>query len=274
MSNLFVWHTHSPLQKVSADVRFPVSRLQSLPQNRKRSASSFSLTRDLSKMSVPSLQYPSSLLCHFLFLGSCHRNRSSVMSYGQEFVLSDFPRSAPRSMISSESHGEESSPNPFAHQADNFAENQPPQGYDPAASNLLANPNEKQYSQNPFAFHNWAWEFAAWILAAVSLLSLFVVLAHFHGKPLREWQSTITPSTVVAIVSQIGQSAAIFPVSACVCQSMWLWLDRGSNLRGHHPQLTATQNFDNGSRGPLGGLVLLWKQPTSYEMASLSTFMH
>lgn len=195
------------------------------------------------------------------------------MSQGQGISLSDFPKSASRSIVSSESHGESSNPNPFAHPADNLADNQPSQGYDPAASNLLANADENQYSQNPFAFHNWAWELAAWVLAAVSLLSLFVVLAHFNGKPLREWQSSITPSTVVAIVSQVGQSAAILPVSACVCQSMWLWLDKGSNLRGHHPRLTATQNFDHGSRGPLGSLLLLWKQPTSYEMEFLSTFI-
>ena len=166
-------------------------------------------------------------------------------------------------MIFDESLGETSNPDPFAHQADSLADNRPSQGYDPAASNLLADADEKQFSQNPFAFHNWAWELAAWVLAAVSLLSLFVVLTHFNNKPLSAWQSSITPSAVVAIVSQVGQSAAILPVSACVCQSMWLWLDGGSNLRGRHPQLTATQNFDHGSRGPLGSLLLLWKQPTS-----------
>ena len=90
-------------------------------------------------------------------------------------------------MISSESYGETPNLNPFAHQADNRAENRPSPGYDPAASSLLANADEKQYSQSPFALHNWAWEFAAWVLAAVSLLTLFVVLPHTNGQSPREW---------------------------------------------------------------------------------------
>ncbi|KAL8835487.1 MAG: hypothetical protein Q9170_003289 [Blastenia crenularia] len=120
------------------------------------------------------------------------------MSQRNEYALSELSKSAPNSIISNR---ETADPNPFVCQP---VENPPSQEPDPAAGNLLSNADEKQHSPNPHAPRDWLWEFTAWLLAAASLISLFVVLVYFNDKALGEWKSSISPSAVVAIVSQIG----------------------------------------------------------------------
>lgn len=100
------------------------------------------------------------------------------MSQGHEYALSESSKFAPRSMVSNESLETPANPNPFSHPTDNLAEN-PSSHYDPAAGNLLANADQKGVSRSPLDLYFWAWEMAAWLLAAVSLITLFVVLVHF-----------------------------------------------------------------------------------------------
>lgn len=115
--------------------------------------------------------------------------------------------------------------------------------------------------------HEWTWELAAWLVAAISLVCLIIIFAVYSDKPLRQWRADITPATTVAILSQVGQTAILAPVTACICQSMWLWLDKESrvahqaNSNGHQPRLITMQTYDDGSRGPISSLLLLWKRP-------------
>lgn len=68
--------------------------------------------------------------------------------------------------------------------------------------------------------NRWGWDLTAWLLAAVSTVTLLTVIAVFANKSLRSWDSTITPAAVVAILSQFGQTAILASVTACIYQSM------------------------------------------------------
>lgn len=130
-----------------------------------------------------------------------------------------------------------------------------------------------QEGRRPFALADkyfddgWAWEILAWLLAAISLLALIIVFAIFNSKALAQWKSGIMPNTLVSVLSSIGQTAILAPVTACVSQSMWLWLNNkglAARTQNHgSPSLIDMQGFDEGSRGPLSSLFLLRKHPGS-----------
>lgn len=67
---------------------------------------------------------------------------------------------------------------------------------------------------------------------------------------------------------------------ACICQSMWLWLEsrgRATNAKKHddtYPQPIDMQEYDDASRGLNGSLLLLCKQPQSCFPASPFTIRH
>ncbi|KAL8895190.1 MAG: hypothetical protein Q9192_003788 [Flavoplaca navasiana] len=145
---------------------------------------------------------------------------------------------------------------------------QPSQPYDPASGNHLLSGEFPQHQAHREAFfREWADEWTAWLVAAISLVALVTLFAVYDEEPLRQWKADITPATAVAILSQIGQTSILAPVVACICQSMWLWLDKESrathqvNSNRGQARLTIMQKYDEGSRGPLSSLFLLWKRP-------------
>ncbi|KAL8753409.1 MAG: hypothetical protein Q9199_005070 [Rusavskia elegans] len=188
------------------------------------------------------------------------------MSERHDYALTDFTTTAAsrtissRSRISNDSFDEAPPQNPFVDQTEHRENSQPLQPYDAASGNLLSGANK------PF-LHEWTWELAAWLVAAISLVCLIIIFAVYSDEPLRQWRADITPATTVAILSQVGQTAILAPVTACICQSMWLWLDKESrvahqaNSNGHQPKLITMQTYDDGSRGPISSLLLLWKRP-------------
>lgn len=102
------------------------------------------------------------------------------------------------------------------------------QNHDPASPALLSNekvprPRLNFYDQS---FTNgWGWELLAWLLAAASLLALIAIFAGFSNKPLGDWQSRLAPNTIVSVLSQIGQTAVLVPVTSCLCKFYSLSVD-------------------------------------------------
>ena len=137
---------------------------------------------------------------------------------------------------------------------------------DPATSDLLPDKKSRRRVYDRAFVDGWGWELFAWLLAATSLIALIIVFAAFRDKALAQWKSNITPNTVVSILSQIGQTAILAPVTVCICQSGWLYLaGKGrivpSLFKHRNPQLADMQAYDDGSRGPISSLFLLWKHP-------------
>ncbi|KAL8666618.1 MAG: hypothetical protein Q9168_007445 [Polycauliona sp. 1 TL-2023] len=194
------------------------------------------------------------------------------MSGTHDYALPDYPTSTGhrtisyRSRVSNDSYEQVPSQNPFADQPENPTENLSSQPYDPAAGNyLLSNGAGQQQAQKQSLFGEWIWELVTWLIATVSLGILVIVFLVYHDKPLRQWKAGITPATTVAILSQVGQTSILAPVTACICQSMWLFLEKASqsNTRGHQPKLITMQTYDDASRGPLSSLLLLWRRPNA-----------
>ena len=146
---------------------------------------------------------------------------------------------------------------------------------DPASADSLLSTSRRDSFYVNFFTNGWGWEVAAWALVATSLVALLAVFAAYVNKPLRQWDSAVTPGAVVAVLSQVGQTAAVVPVAACICQSMWLSLAHKSGLGQRTEQvdrpsrLINMQNYFDGSRGPLGSLRLVYKHPRSYEKPPL-----
>ncbi|KAL8909371.1 MAG: hypothetical protein Q9171_005060 [Xanthocarpia ochracea] len=198
------------------------------------------------------------------------------MSGGYENELTDFSQPVDNHTVSSrsrrsiESLDETPVQDPFVDQTENLANNQPSQPYQPVSGNdLLSNGNQQYHAYGQALVREWAVEWTAWLIAAISLVALIILFAVYSDEPLRQWKADITPATAVAILSQLGQTSVLAPVTACICQSMWLWLHKESqatsraNASGNRPNLIMMQEYNHGSRGPIDSLLLLWKHPTA-----------
>ncbi|KAL8833563.1 MAG: hypothetical protein Q9176_007921 [Flavoplaca citrina] len=189
------------------------------------------------------------------------------MSAGSDYALTDFSTTAEnrtvslRSRISDESFDESPLRNPFTDQTEVLHNNQ----HNPASGNhLLSSQTQQNKAHGETFFGEWTVEWTAWLVAATSLVALIILFAIYSEKPLRQWKADITPGTAVAILSQLGQTSILAPVVACICQSMWLWLDKEShqvNTNRGQASLIMMQRYDDGSRGPISSLFLLWNRP-------------
>jgi hypothetical protein len=82
------------------------------------------------------------------------------------------------------------------------------------------------------------------------MVSILVLLLTFRDEPLYHWHSTVQISAIVAIMSQVAQSALIVSVAATIGQAKW------SRLRKKQETLEI-ERFDEAMRGPEGSLKLL-----------------
>ena len=98
----------------------------------------------------------------------------------------------------------------------------------------------------------WLWEFCGWSLSTACLMTIVGLLAHYNGKPLRDWPHSITLNSTLAILSAVSKSALMIPVAAGLGQLKWTRLRKGRKLYD-------LQRFDDASRGPLGSVSLIWR---------------
>lgn len=103
---------------------------------------------------------------------------------------------------------------------------------------------------------SWGLEFLAWLLATLILTCLIILLAVFDKKPLAAWHSRLTLNTIIAIGTQLAQSALLLPISEGISQLKWLWYSKRKPLED-------MPYFQSGSNRPISSLILLWKRRTS-----------
>jgi len=73
----------------------------------------------------------------------------------------------------------------------------------------------------PNIIREWRWELITWLLGTFTVWTLFGILLIFKDKSLDTWKSKVQITAVVALFSQLAQSALIVSVSACIGQSKW-----------------------------------------------------
>jgi len=108
----------------------------------------------------------------------------------------------------------------------------------------------------------------SWPLKALSLFGsllsmpvIVVLLFVYNNKSTFKWHG-VTLNALVALFSTIARSLFVFAVSKGLGQWKWLWF-----LRARKP-LMDFEIIDGASRGPLGGIQLLWRTKGGYARIS------
>ncbi|CAO2648636.1 Nn.00g079030.m01.CDS01 [Neocucurbitaria sp. VM-36] len=109
----------------------------------------------------------------------------------------------------------------------------------------------------------WKWELLTWLLGTASLLVILVLLLRFNDAPLSAWNLKVQITAMIAVFSQISQSAFLVPVSYCTGQLKWNWFQ--SKDRPMHD----IELFDLASRGPDGSLRLLYRMSWRLQLVTL-----
>ncbi|RII12526.1 hypothetical protein CUC08_Gglean004643 [Alternaria sp. MG1] len=107
-------------------------------------------------------------------------------------------------------------------------------------------------------FRTWIWELLALVLAIGLISAITVLLAIYDGKPAPHWGFRLNFNALLALLSTIHRAMVVAIVSQVISQRKWEWF-AGDRTR----PLADLQQFDSGSRGSFGALLLiptvLWK---------------
>lgn len=101
----------------------------------------------------------------------------------------------------------------------------------------------------------WWREIVATILSITSMGLVLVLVLNIKDTALGSWNFhfgslAIQPNTLISVLTTIGQTLMMVPVTACIGQLKWKYFRRARHL--HHMQL-----MDDASRGPWGSLLML-----------------
>ena len=108
----------------------------------------------------------------------------------------------------------------------------------------------------------WLTEILSMIIGLICIIALCVLLHQYDNTPTSQSNGffgvNITLNTLVSILSSLGKAALLHSVAECVSQLKWMWY-----LKYDRP-LADLDIFDRASRGPWGGLKLLWRINVRY----------
>ncbi|KAH7026774.1 hypothetical protein B0J12DRAFT_584876, partial [Macrophomina phaseolina] len=99
----------------------------------------------------------------------------------------------------------------------------------------------------------WFHEILALVLTVASFVTLVAVLFRYDGKPTPAWKAGMTINVFVSLMTVIFRITIMLPVEQCISQSMWISLGKESR------PLDDVIYYDAASRGPLGGLFLIFR---------------
>ncbi|KAH8711959.1 hypothetical protein GQ44DRAFT_431259 [Phaeosphaeriaceae sp. PMI808] len=134
---------------------------------------------------------------------------------------------------------------------------------DDNANNLSSSPSTTAHK--PFFLHPsmWLWEILSLVLAIIVLATIVAVLAAYDKKP-SPVVGGITLNTVVAFAATLFRICLMIPITCCIGQLTWVWLQKG------YRPLDDIFRFDMASRGPLGALRLLLELKYSFAVSIAS----
>ena len=96
----------------------------------------------------------------------------------------------------------------------------------------------------------WRWELFTWALGTLAMSLILALLCVYKDKSITSWKSKVQISVVVAIFSQLAQSALIVSVSATIGQAKWSTIqERRSTID--------VERVDEAMRGPEGSMKML-----------------
>ena len=101
-------------------------------------------------------------------------------------------------------------------------------------------------------FRSWLWELLSVLVAIGLLVAIATLLTSYDGKPAPDWGTRLNLNALLALLSTILRAMMVVIVSQIICQQKWDWY---SNK--HTRPLSDLQQFDSGSRGSFGALLLI-----------------
>lgn len=98
------------------------------------------------------------------------------------------------------------------------------------------------------------WMPELWALggSGLAFAGTVALLNVFDDRPIFDWYG-VTLNTLVSILSAAMKAALIFAISECISQWKWILFSREER------PLIDFERIDSASRGPLGGVNVLWK---------------
>ena len=105
------------------------------------------------------------------------------------------------------------------------------------------------------------------VSGSILLIGMLVgLLIRFDNTPILEWNG-VSLNVVVALIATILKSLVIFTVSDCLGQAKWIWLSWKQR------SLNDFALIDQGSRGPLGSIKMLWQPPMARSFISFGAIL-
>lgn len=98
---------------------------------------------------------------------------------------------------------------------------------------------------------SWILEILSCLGSLLSLVAIYIVLAHYNHKPSPSWPHSITLNTVISILATAFKALMLAATAEAISQTKWLWYRRA------HP-VSHIQRFEDASRGIPGSLRLLY----------------
>lgn len=92
--------------------------------------------------------------------------------------------------------------------------------------------------------------------SVLSFTAMVVLLAVFNGRPIFEWKR-VTLNAIVSTLSVAMKASFTFAIAELIGQWKWITFARDAH------QLFEFERIDMASRGPLGGIRVLFKKHSS-----------
>jgi len=105
-----------------------------------------------------------------------------------------------------------------------------------------------------FANTFWIYEIGAAIISLATSGSIVYILDLYDGNDVGYWGNAWSLSSSISLLATVSQMSMAFMLTSCISQLKWTWYMQNRKLRD-------LDKFDQGSRGPLGAVKLLFSKP-------------
>ncbi|KAI3337147.1 hypothetical protein HD806DRAFT_518089 [Xylariaceae sp. AK1471] len=114
--------------------------------------------------------------------------------------------------------------------------------------------SEKVY-RNPNVFQYmvewWLWEICGLCVSISSIIAVFVLATNLDGSLLSDWESAISPSTVISALITLAKTSMLLGLAEGLSQAKWLYFWKRQS------PLSQISIYEDASRGPWGSLNFL-----------------
>ncbi|KAF6838509.1 hypothetical protein CMUS01_04584 [Colletotrichum musicola] len=97
----------------------------------------------------------------------------------------------------------------------------------------------------------WYWDLVGAAVAVICMILIAVTLGKANGEVLNRWPLSISPNTIVAVLTTVARTALLIPLGNSISQLKWRHLLLKARPLDH------IQLFDGASRGPWGSLLMI-----------------